>query len=403
MFYGDTSGAYVQWDRSSDDLIFAGAAQCLVSSGGLTVGADGAAGTISLYPSTGSQGRVDITTSDMTGDTVTTINVAAQANTRTYTIPDSGDSASSFLMTDSTLMWWPWAIGLAGEDTDGLATNSGGIAGATVEITTDMYDNSGGTVFVHVYDFGTTTWEDLKDTSNLTGFTNDFQLTADAASEQINDAFAIGFASQFAEVVFNDLATNNGALATYSNDAGKWQYSTGAGTWSDLTVMDNTDSTAQDGKRPLQRVGAMSFAPPSDWVTATYDSQEAYWIQWVVTAAEITQTPIIDDTNKDEPMIPMIGDDAFDTPFKCSITRIRVTDMGITVHDQAIKFVIGNFTDGVYSNEMTWTASQYNDTFTLSSALAADPGDLIGMVITDDGGSTVNPVIMAELELSLED
>jgi len=99
ILYGDTNGAYVQWDRSTDDLIFAGAAQCLVSSGALSVGADGAAGTITVYPGTSSKGTTTITMNDNTGDTLTNIDVAQQAGARTITIPDAGASASVVLMT----------------------------------------------------------------------------------------------------------------------------------------------------------------------------------------------------------------------------------------------------------------------------------------------------------------
>jgi len=309
-------------------------------------------------------------------------------------------------MTDSTILWWSIAIGVVGEDTDGIATNSGGIAGGVAEITTNSYSDSAGNVFCKVYDAGDTTWADLNNASSLTGWSNNYQLLPDAASEAIGDAFAIGQATaagKFCEVAFDDLATGNGALATWGADGGKWQYSTGLGTWSDLTVFDNTDATAQDGKRPLQQAGCISFAPPSDWAPCAYDGDTGYWIQWVVTAAQLTQTPIIDDTNKDEPFIVVPNADAFDPPFKCSITRCRVTNMNATVHNQAIKFVIGNFTDGTFSQEMTWTASQKYDTFTLSSALAADPGDLIGICVTDDGGAGTNPAMILELELSLED
>jgi len=369
----------------------------VASSGGLSVGADGAAGTLTVYPGTSSKGTTTLTMSDNSGNTVTNINVAAQASARTYTVPDAGADAA-FLMTDSYKTWWSFAVGLAGEDTDGAGTNGAGLCGGAVDVATNSYNDGGGTVFVKVYDVGDTAWDDLSTSSTLTGWTSNYQLQPDAASEAIGDAFAIGFATKFCEVAFDDLSTGNGAVATYSNDAGKWQYSTGAGTWSDLTVYDGTDSTAQDGLRPLQRSGAISFAPPSDWAAVTLDGQEAYYIQWVFTAAELTQTALIDDTNKDEPFVVVPNADAFDAPFKGTIGKVRVTDMGATVHDQAIKFVVGNFTTGVFTEEFTWAASQYNDTFTPASPLAVAADDRVGILITDDGGSTNNPVIYAEFE-----
>jgi len=220
----------------------------------LQVGEDDIAGSINLFPASASSGKLSIVSADNDGDTVTTITNASQAGARTYTIPDAGADAS-FLMTDSYKTWWNIALGVVGEDTDGAGTNGAGM--------------------VKVYDCETTTWDDLSTSALLTGWTDDYQLTPDAGSEEVNDAFAIGFDTKFCEVAFDDLATGSGELATYSNDAGKWQYSTGAGAWSDLTVYDGTDEVAHDGKRPLVRAGAISFAPPSDWAVATYDGQEA--------------------------------------------------------------------------------------------------------------------------------
>jgi len=365
----------------------------------LSVGVDAAAGTIELYPGTTNTGTTTLTMTDNAGDTVTNVNVAAQSGARTYTIPDAGASAD-FLMTDSYKTWWPLAIGLAGEDTDGAATNGGGIAGAVVDLTTHTYNDGAygaADVMCLAYDFGTTTWEDLKASSSLTGWTANYQFQPDAGSEEANDAFAIGMATQFCEIVFTDLSTGAGAVATYSNDAGKWQYSTGAGTWSDLTVFDNTDLTAQDGLRPLQRIGAVSFAPPSDWASVTYDTDKTgYWVQWVCTAAEITACGVAGATTVPCAAIP--NADAFDTPFKATIGEVRATDMGITVHDQIVKFVVGNFTTGIFSQEFSWTASQFNDTFTPTTPIPVVADDIVGICITDDTASTVNPVIQLELE-----
>lgn len=362
---------------------------------------------IRIYPTTASKGSLRISAVANSGDTVTTVTNAAAAAARTYTIPDSGDTASEFLMTDKTRTYFTISIGVAGEDTDGAGTNGAGMAGGAPNLTTNQFANSTGTVYVKCYDNGTTTWDDLSTSALLTAGADwaiNYQLQPDADAEEAGDAFAIGFTTQFCEVCFNDLATNNGTLATYGGDCGKWQYSTGAGTWSDLTVYDGTDSTAQDGKRTLQRTGAVSFAPPSDWATATYDGQTAYWIKWVVTAAQLTQSAVIDDTNKDEPFVVIPNTDTFKAPYKCSIIRARVTNMNATLHNQSIKFVIGNFTTGTFTAEQTWTASQANDSFDLSSTpLTASQGDLIGICITDDGGAGSNPSVVLELEASYKD
>uniref|UniRef100_A0A6H1ZDX9 Uncharacterized protein n=1 Tax=viral metagenome TaxID=1070528 RepID=A0A6H1ZDX9_9ZZZZ len=64
----------------------------------IDAGASGAAGTVDVFPTTASKGKVSITAADSAGDTTTTIVNASQAGARTYTIPDAGASAS-FVMT----------------------------------------------------------------------------------------------------------------------------------------------------------------------------------------------------------------------------------------------------------------------------------------------------------------
>lgn len=66
----------------------------------IDAGASGTAGTVDIFPSTASKGKIQITATDSTGNTTTTITNALQAAARTYTIPDAGASAS-FVMTGS--------------------------------------------------------------------------------------------------------------------------------------------------------------------------------------------------------------------------------------------------------------------------------------------------------------
>ncbi len=357
---------------------------------------EGAAKTNSLTIDDGSE-DVKIDSDDQTA-TLPTIN-----------IPDFVDATADFLVTNTFTTVLPFHGGLAGEDTDAVGTNGAGlVGGGAIDITTyDYNDGAAGAndVLVKVYDAGTTTWDDLKTAALLTAGADwaiNYQLLPDADAEATGDAFAIGFDEKFCEFAFNDLATDAGAYATWGANGAKWQYSTGPATWSDLTVYDGTDSTAQNGLRPLQRPGAVSFVPPADWVVATYDGEEAYWVQCVITDAQLTQTPVIDTTNHDEPIIPF-PTDGLPAPFKLEVTKVRVANMHTTVHDQAIVFIVGNFTDGTFSAAQTWTASQYCDTFTLASAIAADPGDVIGILCTNDTGSTANPIWAVELTVTYED
>ncbi|MFA5053920.1 MAG: hypothetical protein WC565_07665 [Parcubacteria group bacterium] len=357
---------------------------------------EGAAKTNSLTIDDGSE-DVKIDSDDQT------------ATLPTITIPDFTDATADFLVTNIFTTVLPFHGGLAGEDTDAVGTNGAGlVGGGAIDVTTyDYNDGAAGAndVLVKVYDAGTTTWDDLKTAALLTAGADwaiNYQLLPDADAEATGDAFAIGFDEKFCEFAFNDLATDAGAYATWGANGAKWQYSTGPATWSDLTVYDGTDSTAQNGLRPLQRPGAVSFVPPADWVVATYDGEEAYWVQCVITDAQLTQTPVIDTTNHDEPIIPF-PTDGLPAPFKLEVTKVRVANMHATVHDQAIVFVVGNFTDGTFSAAQTWTASQYCDTFTLASAIACDPGDVIGILCTNDTGSTANPIWAVELTVTYED
>ena len=65
----------------------------------LDAGASGTAGTVDVFPTTASKGKIAISAADSAGNTTTTITNASQAGARTYTIPDAGASAS-FLMTE---------------------------------------------------------------------------------------------------------------------------------------------------------------------------------------------------------------------------------------------------------------------------------------------------------------
>lgn len=64
-------------------------------------GASGTAGTVDIFPSTASKGKVAITAADSAGNTTTTIVNASQSGARTYTIPDAGASGG-FVLTTAT-------------------------------------------------------------------------------------------------------------------------------------------------------------------------------------------------------------------------------------------------------------------------------------------------------------
>lgn len=65
----------------------------------LDLGLSGTAGSLDVFPTTASKGKLRITAADSSGDTTTSIVNASQSGARTYTIPDAGASAS-FVMTE---------------------------------------------------------------------------------------------------------------------------------------------------------------------------------------------------------------------------------------------------------------------------------------------------------------
>lgn len=60
----------------------------------LDAGASGTAGSVDIFPTTASKGKVAITAADNTGNTTTAITVGAQAAARTYTIGDARADAN---------------------------------------------------------------------------------------------------------------------------------------------------------------------------------------------------------------------------------------------------------------------------------------------------------------------
>lgn len=64
----------------------------------IDLGVSGTPGSLDIFPTTASKGKLSITAADSAGDTTTAIVNASQSGARTYTIPDAGASAS-FVMT----------------------------------------------------------------------------------------------------------------------------------------------------------------------------------------------------------------------------------------------------------------------------------------------------------------
>lgn len=65
----------------------------------LDAGSSGVAGSVDIFPSAASKGKLTLSATANTGNTNVTITNAAMAGTRNITIPDSGGTNSSFVLT----------------------------------------------------------------------------------------------------------------------------------------------------------------------------------------------------------------------------------------------------------------------------------------------------------------
>jgi hypothetical protein len=105
-----------------------------VNSTNVDAGASGTAGTVDIFPTTASSGKLALTAADNAGNTTTTIVNASQATTRTYTIPDA-------LANSSFLLGLMGGAGVARTATaDGLTTGTIAAGGVMQFVTVTSAD-----------------------------------------------------------------------------------------------------------------------------------------------------------------------------------------------------------------------------------------------------------------------
>jgi len=285
-------------------------------------------------------------------------------------------------------------FGTGGEDTDGAFTNGGGVLGGS-----DTTDTEAGATYCATYDQGNTEFVQLSTSSSGTDVTNDYQFFSDTKGD--NDAVYFGAAAKFCEVGIDMSAT----VQNYTGDALTWEYADSATpTWATLTLQyDNTDATAQDGKRSFGRDGAISFIPPAGWTASQPDAvlaADGFYIR-----ARISTTANMDtnegQTNSVQHYTITPNGDAQTSPISGTITSIRVVNTNDTVHNQNIEFLLWNVTQSTWSSATahTWTASQQVDLFG-SLTLAVTAGDVLGVIILDDNAAGANPQFNVELSIT---
>ena len=269
-----------------------------------------------------------------------------------------------------------WAV-----DGDGAETNGGGMVG-------DVTLTEAAAAYCKVYDHGTTTYANLSASGDLDGWAANYQLTADADSEQVNDAAYFGHTLPFCELAF-DLSQG----ATHDDDSFAWEYWNGAA-WVNLPgPIDHTSGLDEEGQAFAQD-GALQFVPPSNWATTTVDGQSAYWIRCRVQDTTITQTPILN-SKEHEIVTPT---DGIKVAYDGQITDIRATDGTTgTIHtNNTVKFLLMNFTTGEHSGELSWVEDQRSDAWS-SLTLDVNAGDELGVLVTQE--DETDEIINAMLEM----
>lgn len=183
-------------------------------------GSSGVAGSVDVFPTTASKGKLSITAADSAGDTTTTIVNASQAGAVTYTIPDFGASAN-FVLADtvnskvdgvamSSLKWVDVTVASTDLATAGTKNVIAGVTGDSYKIRNirlvggGTSYSAGGDRLIGLTD-GTTTWTtianaDIESAPSATldwgnakvPFLTDTSDTASVAGQAIRFAYSGG-------------------------------------------------------------------------------------------------------------------------------------------------------------------------------------------------------------------
>lgn len=89
-------------ENLADTIVVAGEAGATIATTDLDCGASGTAGTLDIFPSTASKGKLAVSVTDQTGNTTVGLVVGAMADARTITLRDPGAAASILTTTDAT-------------------------------------------------------------------------------------------------------------------------------------------------------------------------------------------------------------------------------------------------------------------------------------------------------------
>jgi len=267
-----------------------------------------------------------------------------------------------------------------------------GLGGTVAEFTFPfnvVTDTEAGSTYCKTYDLSATEYQDVATSSTGAGYSANYQLFPD--TEAIGDYCLFGASSKFGSIKIDVSAT----VATYSADSVTWYYWTGLA-WSELTIIyDHTDADDADGDRPFQQDGYIIFSAPDDWEASTIDSQEAYWIKCDISAAGLTQIPLLDSHEH----YTSAYDCGTKVPYAGTIGRARFNWATVSGSTADTKVILVNLTGGTCSAIKTITKAKRDfEIANFATTVAKD--DTIGFFITQEDGSTEYANGTCELEIT---
>lgn len=253
--------------------------------------------------------------------------------------------------------------------------------GLVVAVSTFPWDTTANTeqaaALAKVYDISALEFQNLATSGTGAGYTANYQLFPDA--DAIGDAVYFGAASKFGAMNMNMSAT----VQTYTGDALTWEYYNGSG-WVSFTPYDDTDGTAQDGKRSFGSDGFIILAVGDDWALTTIDSQSAYWIRARVTTAVVNQIGL---TDSQEHLVTSLtnGGTIVNTFGKVGRGMFRFETVSGANNDT--KLILVNMSTGQSSAEKTLTKA-VADNDVANFDLRVNRGDSIAFFATQEDETT---------------
>jgi hypothetical protein len=263
--------------------------------------------------------------------------------------------------------------------------------GLVVTVNTFPWDTTANTeataAFAKVSDAGV--FLNLAGSAAGAGYTANYQLFPD--TEVIGDAVYFGNATKFGAMSMDMSAT----VQTYTDDALTWEYYNGSG-WVAFTPYDETDGTANDGKRSFGADGFIILSVKDDWALTTIDSQSAYWIRARVTAAVINQTGL---TDSKEHLVTSLtnGGTIVNTFGKIGRGMFRFETVSGANADT--KIILVNMTTGESSAVKTLTKAVADNDVT-DFGVKVNRGDSIVFYCTQEDGTTEFAGGMCELAIN---